>query len=462
MNAPLTYLPLAARSSRPLAPSLERWRLRVYLGLLIGDTVCLGLSFFLAGGLYLGQWPAPIAMLEAQLLLPVYLTIALYQAAYSFRALSEWRFAVGRSWLALIVATALLIFITFYTKSTTEISRGTFSLALLFCGLSFAALRFGAIKWIRSTMGPSVMNVLLIEDGGPKVELQNAFRIDAVEHDIVPDPSDPYRLDRIGRYFLNMERVVVSCPMERRQDWTFVLRAAGIRGEVVSGSLQELRPMGLEVDGDCISLVVSSGPLGMRARIAKRLFDLAFATAGLIAISPVLLLAALAIKLDDGGPVFFIQRRLGRGNRFFQMFKFRSMRVEKSDADGNRSASRDDDRCTKVGRFLRRTSIDELPQLLNVLRGDMSVVGPRPHALGSQAGDKLFWEVDGRYWHRHSLKPGLTGLAQVRGYRGATERESDLQHRLHADLEYISSWSLWRDIGIVLKTLRVLVHQKAF
>jgi polysaccharide biosynthesis protein PslA len=166
--------------------------------------------------------------------------------------------------------------------------------------------------------------------------------------------------------------------------------------------------------------------------------------------------------IEDRGPVFFIQKRLGRGNRFFRMYKFRSMRVDRSDADGTVSASRSDDRITRVGRFMRCTSIDELPQLINVLLGDMSLVGPRPHAIGSHAGDKLFWEVDPRYWQRHALKPGITGLAQVRGWRGATDTEQDLAGRLDADLEYLRGWSLWRDVRILVATARVLVHDRAF
>jgi lipopolysaccharide/colanic/teichoic acid biosynthesis glycosyltransferase len=165
---------------------------------------------------------------------------------------------------------------------------------------------------------------------------------------------------------------------------------------------------------------------------------------------------------EDGGPALFRQRRMGRGNTFFNMLKFRSMRVEDSDARGAVSTARDDSRITRIGNFIRRTSIDELPQLFNVLAGDMSIVGPRPHAIGSQAGEKHFWEVDERYWLRHALKPGLTGLAQVRGLRGSTDHESDLQHRLHADLEYLNGWSIWRDISIMFATLRVLVHDQAY
>jgi lipopolysaccharide/colanic/teichoic acid biosynthesis glycosyltransferase len=106
--------------------------------------------------------------------------------------------------------------------------------------------------------------------------------------------------------------------------------------------------------------------------------------------------------------------------------------------------------------------VDELPQLINVLLGSMSIVGPRPHALGSLAGDQLFWHVDERYWQRHALKPGITGLAQVRGHRGATHTREHLTSRLQADLEYMTGWSLWRDISIVLRTAKVLVHPDAY
>jgi lipopolysaccharide/colanic/teichoic acid biosynthesis glycosyltransferase len=138
------------------------------------------------------------------------------------------------------------------------------------------------------------------------------------------------------------------------------------------------------------------------------------------------------------------------------------MRVEASDGRGAASTLRDDQRITAVGRFIRKTSIDELPQLINVLIGDMSVVGPRPHAVGSRAENLLFWEIDHRYWHRHAAKPGLTGLAQVRGFRGATERRGDLTNRLQADLEYLNYWSIWRDLKIILRTFAVLVHRNAY
>lgn len=464
MNAPFEPLPLAARSKAPLVPSLERRRLRAYLYLLLADCLCILGGFGLAEWLYLGELPNNRALIEAQLLLPLYLTIALYQSCYSIRALSDRRYAIWRMVAALIISAALLNFIAFYTKSNESFSRGTFTLGMIFAGLAMAGMRDFAIRLVRRNWGPSVRNILMIDDGGPEFHLPHAMHINAAEHRLVPSMEDPHALDRLGRYLANQDQVIVSSPFERREHWSFVLRAAGVHGEVISATAELMGVVGVnryESLGKT-GLVVATGPLGLRARIAKRLFDVLSAGAALLIFLPLLLLIALAIKLEDQGPVLFIQRRLGQGNRFFEMYKFRSMRVERSDADGNRSASKDDDRVTRVGNFLRRTSLDELPQLINVVKGEMSVVGPRPHALGSQAGDKLFWEVDGRYWHRHSLKPGLTGLAQVRGLRGATDEEIDLSRRLQSDLEYISHWSLWGDLLIVFRTLRVLVHDRAF
>lgn len=214
--------------------------------------------------------------------------------------------------------------------------------------------------------------------------------------------------------------------------------------------------------GDRATLIVNRGQLSLASRIKKRIVDIVVSALALILLAPLLLIVALAIRLDSPGPVLFRQLRVGYGNRPFEIFKFRSLRHEATDRDGNRSVSQGDSRVTRVGAFIRRTSIDELPQLFNVLVGDMSLVGPRPHALGSRAGQKLFWEIDPNYWQRHALKPGITGLAQVRGYRGETQAQEDLTKRLGSDIEYLEGWTLWRDFRIMIATMRVLMHQKAF
>ena len=207
---------------------------------------------------------------------------------------------------------------------------------------------------------------------------------------------------------------------------------------------------------------MAEGPKQLRDRIIKRAFDIVLAATCLALMAPLFAVIALLIKLDSPGPVFFKQARVGQTNRMFRMLKFRSMYTEKCDRNGHVSTDRKDPRVTRFGQFIRRSSLDELPQIINILRGEMSFVGPRPHALGSKAGEELFWELDARYWRRHLLPPGLTGLAQVRGFRGATPEAEDLLHRLSADLEYIRGWSVLRDFAIIGRTLRVLVHKNAY
>ena len=269
-------------------------------------------------------------------------------------------------------------------------------------------------------------------------------------------------LDRLGAMIKDFDRVIVSCSPERRHVWAMLLKGANVRGEVIASQYNEYGAIGFGSFEGHDTMLVSAGPLSMRSRAKKRALDLALTVPVLIGLAPLLLVTALAIRLDSKGPVFFVQKRLGRGNRLFSMYKFRSMRSEMCDADGAQSTRRDDDRVTRVGKFIRATSIDELPQLLNVLKGDMSLVGPRPHALGSLAGLQLFWEVDQRYWHRHASKPGITGLAQIRGYRGATHESIDLTNRLRADLEYLKDWTIWRDVSILFGTFQVLVHRNAY
>ncbi len=461
MNAPFENQLSTVRVGAPLAPSLERRRVRLYLFMVVLDVAILLAGFGAMEQLYQG-FVRSNPLFEAQLLIPLYLTLALYQRTYSIQALRDARFAIIQASTALLLSAGLLLFVVFYAKSTAAFSRVIFTGGMAITLTLFVASRRTLEWWLRRAWGARIVNELVIYADGPKVHLPGAIRVRAGQYGLLPDVSDPASLDRIGLCLVNMDRVIVSCEFDQRNQWAQVLRAAGVRGEIVTDKLDGLAPIGLTVSDGWHSFVVSNGPLGMRQRVMKRAFDVVVATCALIATLPIFLLTALAIKLEDGGPLFFVQRRLGRGNTFFSVYKFRSMRVETGDEAGARSASPDDDRTTRVGRFIRCTSIDELPQLFNVLKGERSMVGPRPHAIGSQAGDKLFWEVDGAYWDRHSLKPGVTGLAQIRGYRGATDEEKHLTDRLSADLEYITRWSLWGDALIVLKTLGVLVHPRAF
>ena len=196
-------------------------------------------------------------------------------------------------------------------------------------------------------------------------------------------------------------------------------------------------------------------PFGWRGGV-KRGIDITIALLAILLHLPLLLAAALAVKLDSPGPVLFLQRRIGLHGRPFKLLKFRTMWHIPPAQGPLCQTCPHDPRVTRIGALLRRTSIDELPQLWNVLRGDMSLVGPRPHAPGTCAGNIPFEQVSELYTLRHRVRPGMTGLAQVRGWRGQTDTEEKLLHRLDCDLEYIATWSLRMDCLILLRTLATL------
>ena len=201
-------------------------------------------------------------------------------------------------------------------------------------------------------------------------------------------------------------------------------------------------------------------PISGWNHVLKRLEDLSFATFGLILTGPLMVFVALAIKLDSPGPILFRQTRRGFNDNLFEVLKFRTMYTERSDADGAVQTKSDDPRVTRVGWLLRRMSLDELPQIFNVLRGDMSIVGPRPHALETKAAGFLFEEVVNRYASRHRVKPGITGWAQINGWRGETDTVEKIRKRVECDLYYIENWSLWLDLWIIVKTVPLMLGDR--
>ncbi|WP_134632410.1 exopolysaccharide biosynthesis polyprenyl glycosylphosphotransferase, partial [Pseudomonas aeruginosa] len=201
-------------------------------------------------------------------------------------------------------------------------------------------------------------------------------------------------------------------------------------------------------------------PLRGWSPLIKRCEDLVLASIALVLFAPLMALVALAIRLDSKGPVLFRQKRYGYNNRLIWVFKFRSMYTERTDANAERQTTRDDDRITRVGRFIRKTSIDELPQLFNVLAGSMSMVGPRPHATATKAAGIPFEEAVSEYSSRHRVKPGITGWAQINGYRGETDTLHKIKKRVEYDLEYIAKWSVWFDLYILFRTVPAVLLTK--
>ena len=207
--------------------------------------------------------------------------------------------------------------------------------------------------------------------------------------------------------------------------------------------------------GGTWTAVLRRAPLSRTERAAKRFFDLSLATAGLLTLLPLMLVTALLIKLDSRGPILFQQKRNGFNGGTFNIFKFRTMHVLE-DGPVISQATRNDPRVTRLGRWLRRSSIDELPQLFNVIRGDMSLVGPRPHATSHNSE---YETLIANYAYRHHVKPGLTGWAQVNGYRGETRRIEQMERRVEHDLWYINNWSPLLDLRIIVQTIIVTLRQ---
>ncbi len=198
-----------------------------------------------------------------------------------------------------------------------------------------------------------------------------------------------------------------------------------------------------------------------RRAFNKRLQDLVLGLIALVLLAPLMALIALAIRLDSPGPILFRQRRHGFNQEEIVVWKFRSMRHEAADATASRQVTHDDDRVTRVGRFIRKTSLDELPQLINVIRGEMSLVGPRPHAIGMKTGHVESARLVAEYAHRHRIKPGMTGWAAVNGSRGPLHTAQDVRRRVQLDIDYVERQSLWMDLWIMAITVPVLLGDRA-
>lgn len=223
------------------------------------------------------------------------------------------------------------------------------------------------------------------------------------------------------------------------------------------------RPRTYSYIGDVPCLDILDKPLKDWGPVLKTLEDRVLAALALVVALPVMAIVALAVKYESRGPVLFRQHRYGFNNELIEVYKFRSMYVEDTDATGTKLVTKNDPRVTRVGRFIRKTSLDELPQLFNVLRGDLSLVGPRPHSTSAKATDHLYGDVVDGYFARHRMKPGITGWAQVNGWRGETDTHDKIIHRVEHDLYYIENWSVLFDLYILAITpLSLLNTEQAY
>ncbi|HEY9234336.1 MULTISPECIES: polysaccharide biosynthesis protein HfsE [Phenylobacterium] len=258
-----------------------------------------------------------------------------------------------------------------------------------------------------------------------------------------------------------VDRIVITVPPEARERINALLERLKVLPNEITLLLDR---EGEAPEAEAIDRIanipltrISGAEINQGKALTKRAQDLIVGSIALVLTAPIMLMVALAVKLDSPGPIFFRQRRHGFNNEEIVVWKFRSMRNEAADAKAARQISADDDRVTRVGKFIRKTSLDELPQLINVLAGEMSLVGPRPHAIGMKTGDVESSRLIAEYAHRHRMKPGMTGWAAINGSRGAVDTPELVRQRVALDIEYIERQSFWLDLYIMFMTVPCLL-----
>ena len=275
--------------------------------------------------------------------------------------------------------------------------------------------------------------------------------------------SELIEFARIAR----IDMLIVSLPLTAEARVLSLLKKlwvlpVDIRLSAHSNQLR-FRPRSYSFIGSVPMLDIFDKPINDWDSVAKRAFDIVFSLVGIAVFSPVMIATAIAIKLESKGPVLFKQKRHGFNNEIIDVYKFRSMYVDQCDPTARNAVTRNDPRVTRVGRIIRKTSIDELPQFFNALIGNLSLVGPRPHAVSAQSHNRLYHEVVDGYFARHRVKPGVTGWAQINGWRGEIDHDDKIRMRTEFDLYYIENWSLWFDLKILLLTpIRLLNTENAY
>ncbi len=355
-----------------------------------------------------------------------------------------------------------------------------FGLALATMVLSRIAISWQTARWMHE--GRLTRRAVIVGGGRPAEDLILQLRrsrsagikvcgvFDDRMKDRSPNPVDRYRV--LGTFedmtdFCRAEEIdllIVTLPATAEERILQLMKKLWVLPIDVRISAHQsklrLRPRAYSYIGDIPFLAVFDKPLSDWGWAVKEIEDRVIATIALILLSPVMLAVACAVKFTSKGPVFFRQKRHGFNNQLVEVYKFRSMFTDLCDANAVKQVTRGDPRVTPVGRFIRKSSLDELPQLFNVLKGELSLVGPRPHATQAKAGTRIYNDVVDGYYARHRMKPGITGLAQINGWRGETDTEEKLQRRVEFDIQYIDNWSIWMDLYILAMTPVSLLNTK--
>ncbi len=407
------------------------------------------------------QWAGLAAVVAA-----LFITLGKSSDLYNPSELLNLKSQIGKVSIRWIGVLLFLAAAAFTMKAGANFSRGS---TILFAACGFVALVGERVLWrviladglaVHKFSGRKI--ILIVEQGAAKSGILGGLArhgLEPAHQFILPaDQNDTQGHKRVIAKAIssvrgsNIEEIIVGANPDH---WSHLkellaeLRVLPVPVNLIPvGPTTDLFHLPTHTIGDTVTVELQRGPRTLLERGVKRTIDVVVAGTALLLLMPLFLMTAIAIKLDSEGPVIFRQRRKGFNGKEFVMLKFRTMKVQE-DGPVVVQASREDPRVTPIGRFLRAASIDELPQLLNVLTGEMSLIGPRPHAL---AHDSYFEKILEDYAFRHHVKPGLTGWAQCNGSRGATPTVEAIAERVKLDLWYVNNWSLWLDVQILIKT----------
>ncbi|WP_311268805.1 sugar transferase, partial [Sphingobium sp. WCS2017Hpa-17] len=310
---------MAAEVALPIPQAKRDVRLRLYIKLLVLDCIIIGAVFLAVGDLFGPEWMALDKINLMAMVIPIYVGIAIKGNAYSLQALAKPFPAAAQAILNMMFAMLAIQCVLYFAHVSDEISRFSFAVALIVSALLLAALRRPFARYAMRRTGGKLTDDLILADGVIIGEETGSFLANAELHNLRPDLHDPQMLNRLGRWLRSFDRVVIACLPERRHAWAIVLQGAAVQGEIMLTDARESGAIGL---GQCMghdTHVVSRGPLSMSSRVQKRAFDLAITVPAIIALGPLLVLVAIAIKLESRGPVLFLQERVGLGNRLFKI-----------------------------------------------------------------------------------------------------------------------------------------------
>lgn len=414
----------------------------------------------------------------AAIVAALFITLAKSRNLYDPTELLNFKSQIRKLSVKWVAVLLFLAAVGFAMKAGGNFSRGT---TFLFAIFGLAAILTGRLVWrlvladglaVRKFSGRRI--ALIVEENSPTqasiLKVLARHGLQPVYQFILPVNQNDIRARKrvIAKAISavrgsNIEEIIIGADLDR---WSALreivseLRILPLPVNLVPvGAASDLLRLQSHKIGDTVTVELQRGPRTLFERAVKRTIDLVVAGLALLLLLPLFVMTAVAIKLDSPGPVIFRQRRSGFNGRQFQIMKFRTMSVLE-DGDTVVQAQPNDARTTRVGAWLRRTSIDELPQLFNVLQGNMSLIGPRPHAL---AHDDEFTSVVAKYAYRHHVKPGITGWAQINGFRGQTTTVGDIEKRIELDLWYIDNWSLTLDFKIAVMTaIRVVQGENAY